>query len=157
MGLKFYVGPSAWEELGEELARVLSGEGALVLGFGLSSGEEELSREHDVQTPFTEEVKKKSQEIAQAFGAEVYLHLHPNTGSVTYVLKIDAKNAVERFRGLLKLMSECENCFVTGIEGEVRVGEELAALIFGSSAKATFVLPGADGRRLKILDLLLSV
>lgn len=160
MGAEFFLSSSAWEELRDEFSRILDAEECvLVLGVSLSSEEAagDERAEHGVQTPFTRAVAEKSREVAGAFGAEAHLHLHPNSGTVTYVMKVGAEDVVEKFRGVLEAMNGCEGCFVTGVEGEVRVGEELAALVFGSSAKAVFILPSADGRRLKAVEALLSV
>jgi len=43
------------------------------------------------------------------------------------------------------------------LEGEVRLEEEVAALFYRSSASVTFILPAADGRRLQIIEAVISV
>jgi len=156
MGLEFHVGATAWEELREEFKRVLEEESAtLVLGVGLASGEESHVHTHG-ETEFTRAVRKLAGEMEERLGVKTHLHLHQNSGSITYLLEnVKGEELVDRFQELVEETARCGECFLTGVEGEVRVGEELVALVFGSSAKASFILPSPDGRRLKVIEALL--
>ncbi|OYT43533.1 hypothetical protein B6U84_05905 [Candidatus Bathyarchaeota archaeon ex4484_40] len=160
MGLEFHIGSTVWEELREEFERVLGGdEAVLVLGVSIVSGENAMAR-HGIKgsgKSFTEEAKRLAEEIEREFDAEAHLHLHPDSGVLTFFLRVGSGNVVDVFQGVVDAVNGCEACLLSGVEGELRVGEELAALVFGSSAKVLFILPGEDGRRLKALEALLTV
>ena len=161
MGFEFHLGFAVWDELGEEFRRILGGEeGLLTLAVGLSSGGEAYEHEYHehvhVETAFTMRVRRKASEIEEKLEAKTHLHLHPNSGTITFSMQVNSENMLEKFRRILEEMAKCEGCYITGFEGEVRVGEELAVLIHGSSAKATFILPSQDGRRLRVVEALLT-
>lgn len=160
MSLEFHLGSTVWEELREEFERILGEEEALlVLGIGIISGENAMTR-HGVKgsgKSFTEEAKRLAEEVEKEFDAKAHLHLHPDSGTLTFFLKVSSKNIVDVFQGVVDAVNGCEACLLSGVEGELRVGEELAALVFGSSAKVLFILPSEDGRRLRVLEALLTV
>lgn len=160
MGLEFHIGSTVWEELREELERVLGeDEALLVLGVSIVSGEDAITR-HGIkgsEKSFVEEAKKLAEMIEREFDAKAHLHLHPNSGVFTFFLRVGSENIVDIFQGVIDAVNGCEACLLSGVEGELRVGGELAALVFGSSAKVLFILPSGDGRRLKVLEALLTV
>ncbi len=162
MAFDFHLGAVSWEELREEFARILSdGRASLTLSIGLTSGEGGHTHHHGehvhVETAFTMRVREKAKEIEGELGGKAYLHLHPDSGTITLDIPVSPSNLEERFRRILETLSGCEGCYITGLEGEVKVDGETAALIYGTSAKATFILPSADGKRLKIIEALLTV
>ncbi|MCS7126512.1 MAG: hypothetical protein NZ929_06360 [Aigarchaeota archaeon] len=161
-GIGFHLDESVWERLRNELKRITEGEDAvLIIALRLTStsGERGESEEEHVhlETPFVKSVKSFARRIKEKYRAEPHLHLHSSSGSTTFVLMSPGEILTDNLRSIINEASSCEGCILTSIEGEIRVGEELSALFYGSSAKLHFILPSSDGKRLQLLDVLLTI
>ncbi|MCL7389704.1 MAG: hypothetical protein LZ172_00785 [Thaumarchaeota archaeon] len=163
----FHLIEDTWDRLRRELSRIIGEEEAvLVAVFRFSStsikgdeetGEREEEREVYLETPFVKNVKMIVKKIKEKFKAEPHIHLHPDHGSVTFLMTSLGELLVDSLRGMIVEASTCEECVLSYLEGEVRLGEEVAALFYGSSANVTFILPAADGRRLQIIEAVISI
>jgi len=157
----------AWDILRKEMGRIIGEEEAvLVAVFRFSSpsikgdeetGEKEEEKEVHLETSFVKNVKMIVKKIKEKFKAEPHIHLHPDHGSVTFLMASLGELLVDSLRGMVIEASACQECVLNYLEGEVRLGEEVAALFYGSSANLTFILPAADGRRLQIIEAVISI
>ncbi|MEN2975196.1 MAG: hypothetical protein ABDH32_06440 [Candidatus Caldarchaeales archaeon] len=158
--MKFHLSESIWETLRSELKRITEeNEAVLIIALRLASttGEVEEDKEEDVyvETVFVKSVKKFAGRIKEKYRATPHLHLHSNSGSITFVLESPGELLADNLRSIINEAASCEGCIITGIEGEIRIGEELSTLFYGSSARLQFILPSADGKRLQVLEVLL--
>jgi len=162
----FHLIENTWDKLRKELSRIIGEEEAvLVAVFRFSSpsikGDEETREKEEeevyLETPFVKNVKKVVKKIKEKFKAEPHMNLHPDHGSVTFLTASLGELLVDNLRGMVIEASACEECVLNYLEGEVRLGEEVAALFYGSSANITFILPAADGRRLQIIEAVISI
>jgi len=159
----FHLVENTWDTLKKEMGRIIGEEEAvLVAVFRFSSpsikGEEEAEeKEAYVETPFVKNLKKTVKKIKEKFKAEPHMHLHSNHGSVTFLIASPGELLVDNLRGMVIEASTCEECILNYLEGEVRLGEEVATLFYGSSQNVTFILPAADGRKLQIIEAVISI
>ncbi|MEM1583939.1 MAG: hypothetical protein QXF28_02120 [Nitrososphaerota archaeon] len=162
--ISFHLVEDAWNTLRTEFSRIIGEEEAiLVTVFRFSSPshkmeeESEEERKMHFETPFVKDVKKIVKKIKEKFKAESHIHLHPRHGSVTFMMVSSGELLVDNFRSIVAEASTCEECVLEYLEGEVRIGEEVATLFYGSSANVIFILPAADGRKLKLIEAVMSI
>lgn len=162
----FHLVENVWDKLRRELTRITEGEETvLVTVFRFSSPSSDIEKEHEegeerevyLETPFVKDVKKIVKNIKEKFKAETHMHLHSNHGSVTFLLVSTGELLVDNLRGMVVEASRCEECILSYIEGEVRIGEDIATLFYGSSANLTFILPAADGKKLQIIEAVTTI
>jgi len=163
----FHLIENTWDKLRGELSRIIGEEEALLVAvFRFSSpsikGDEETREKEEekevyLETPFVKDVKIIAKKIKEKFKAEPHMHLHPDHGSVTFLMASLGELLIDNLRGMVIEASACEECVLNYLEGEVRLGEEVVALFYGSSANITFILPAADGRRLQIIEAVISI
>lgn len=163
--VKFHLGEGEWEKLRNELSRIAEGRDAvLLLSIALASPsveeaeeEEEGEEEVHVENQFTRSVKALVRRIRDKYGASPHLHLHRSSGSVLLALVSPGELVTDNLRSIINEVTSCEGCLLARVEGEVRVGEDVSALFHGSSGRMQFILPAADGKSLRIMDLLLTL
>lgn len=161
--ISFRLVENAWNTLKKEFNRIIGEEEAILITvFRFSSPstdieEHEEERETHLETPFVKDIKNIVKKIKEKFKAESHLHLHPAHGSVTFMIISSGGLLVDNFRSMVTEASICEHCVLEYIEGEVRMGEEITALFYGSSMNIVFILPAADGRRLKLVEAVVPI
>lgn len=162
--ISFHLVEDAWNTLKREFSRIVGEEEAvlvILLRFSSlsssveGSGEEE--REVYLETSFVKNVKKVVKKIKEKFKAESHMHLHSSHGSVSFTIVSSGELLVDNFRNIVSEASSCEDCVLEYVEGEVRVREEVATLFYGSSTNVTFILPSADGRKLRFVEVVISI
>lgn len=154
-----------WDRLRNELSRITGGEEViLVTVFRFTSTSSNIMEGHErgesevyLETPFVKDVKKVVKKIKEKFKAETYMHLQSAHGSVTLLIRSAGELLVDNLRGILSEALRCEGCILNYIEGEVRVGEAIATLFYGSPANLTFILPAADGRKLQLIETITTI
>ncbi|MEM1662807.1 MAG: hypothetical protein QW610_03005 [Pyrobaculum sp.] len=158
---KIKLGLEEWKKIEDELQRISLGEPLeLVINLTLvaidSGGhiEEEHHHvhNHDFEyNEFTRDVVKMIDEISRRYKVEIHQHLHSNHGSVMFTIRDNPKNLLKTLKDILEYIKlDCEKCTLHTLDGEFHIGDDLAGLYFGDLYKLTIILPGEDGRRLKV-------
>lgn len=159
---KIKLGLEEWKKVEEDLERISSGEPLeLVINLTLvatdSSGAIDIDEEHHhhhhelEDNEFVREVVKLVDEITKKYGVEVHPHIHSHHGSVMFAVKDNPKNILRTLKDVLDYVKlGCEKCTLHTLDGEFHIGADLAGLYFGDMYKLTIILPGEDGRRLRV-------
>lgn len=159
---KLKLGIEEWKKIEGDLVRIAgSDQLELLLNFTLvnaeeEEGEEEHEHEHGLMPSdkeFAKEVGDFMDYVVKTYKADAHPHFHGDHGTVLFVIRGPPKELIKAFRDVLEYArSNCEKCAVHGIDGEFHLGEDLAGIYFGDIYKVTFILPGEDGRRLRVYE-----
>ena len=160
------LGLEEWKRLENELKRIGGSEKLeLVLNMVMvptseenNENEEEGAEEHYHMAPpeFTEDLSKLVDTIKDEYSeynASADYHSHGDHGELMVALNTDGGNIPSIVRGIIEEARNCESCMIHSIDGEVHLGDDVSAIMFGDSYKLTVILPGQDGRRLVIMEL----
>jgi hypothetical protein len=155
------LGLEEWRRLGNELKRIgASDKLELVLNIvvipATEDEEDEEGEEHHQHTAppgFMEDLSKVVDAIKSEYHASADYHSHGDHGELLVALTTDGTNIPNVIRGIIEEARGCESCMIHSIDGEVHLGNDVSAIMFGDSYKLTFILPGQDGRRLIIMEL----
>lgn len=153
------LGLEEWKKLGNELKRI--GESSkleLIMNIVLvpvteEEGEEEHEHGHEAPPEFNDEVNQLVEAIKSEYNAHTHYHSHGDHGELTIALLADGGSIPDVIRGIIQEARGCEYCMPHSIDGEVHLGEDVSAIMFGDSYKLTFILPNQDGKRLIIMEL----
>lgn len=158
------LGLEEWKRLENELKRIGESEKLeLVLNMvmvptteedsGIEEGEEAEEHQHTAPPEFTEDLSKLVDEIKSEYNANADYHSHGDHGELMIALNADGGSIPSIVRGIIEEARNCESCMIHSIDGEVHLGDDVSAIMFGDSYKLTVILPGQDGRRLVIMEL----
>lgn len=155
------MGEREWKRVKSELNRIGTGFDVLLNislvshGYGHEHDEEDEHahvHHHATDGGFVREVNNLILSLSAEFSqAEIHPHMHHNHAIVTLELK-NISDVEKVIRKVVELVKECEECIVNGIDGEVRLGNDLVSIFFGDSYKMTFILPSSDGKKLLIIE-----
>ena len=154
------LGGSEWRRVKSELNRI-GGAFDVLLNVSLvkhghehehEEEEHEHEHHHSFDSSFVQDVNNFILSLSAEFSnSDVHPHIHHNHAVVTIELRgvSDVEGVIKK---IVDLSRECEECIVNGIDGEIRLGNDLVSIFFGDSYKITFILPAADGKKLIIIE-----
>ena len=151
-------GGSEWKRVKSELNRIGDMFNMLLNVSLVKHGHEHEHEEHghkhnhSFDNSFIQDVNNFILSLSAEFSnSDVHPHVHHNHAVITVELRgvSDVEGVI---RKVVDLSRECEECVVNGIDGEIRLGNDLVSIFFGDSYKVTFILPSADGKKLIIIE-----